>query len=188
MSDSRTSSAEGIWIGLCILLVILLSVAGAVAWLERRHASREMQAHAAAQDEISRLRERNAILENRMLLVEANRASLPLHSLRSRTALAPELHLNQDLWRHVESLEDAGPEDKVFTVDSETGEFRFGDGEHGARPPDGTVAIRVEYRMGREGKVTVFHPAADLQEYSLRAVRLPQGMLRLDVADPKADY
>lgn len=188
MSDSRTSSAEGIWIGLCILLVILLAVAVGVAWLERQHGAREVNAHAAAQDVIARLRERNAILENRILLLEANRAGLSLHSLQSRTALVPELHLNQDLWRHVESLEDAGPEDKVFTVDSVTGELRFGDGEQGARPPDRTVAIRVEYRMGRNGNVTVVLPAADLQENLLRAVRLPKGMLRLDVTHPKADY
>jgi hypothetical protein len=97
------------------------------------------------------------------------------------------LYLNQDLWRHVESLADAAPDAKVFTLDPQTGDIRFGDGEHGARPPDGAATIQAEYQAGKGGTVTVYLPAADLQQCRLRAVRLADGTVRLEVTDSKPD-
>jgi hypothetical protein len=42
----------------------------------------------------------------------------------------------------------------VFIVDAESGAVRFGDGEHGARPPRGS-RVRVSYRQGAgPGSVT----------------------------------
>ncbi|MFE2216585.1 putative baseplate assembly protein [Streptomyces canus] len=52
-------------------------------------------------------------------------------------------------WRETLSLATAGPEDRVFTVDEQSGEVTFGDGVNGRRPPDGfrTVEVTV-YRAG----------------------------------------
>jgi hypothetical protein len=48
-------------------------------------------------------------------------------------------------WTEVSSLADSGPDDRHFTVDRETGEVCFGDGEHGRRPASGS---RVEATYG----------------------------------------
>ena len=46
-------------------------------------------------------------------------------------------------------------ESRVFTVDAEAGELRFGDGLRGARPPLGaTLVADYEYSEGREGNVS----------------------------------
>ncbi len=54
-------------------------------------------------------------------------------------------------WRQVEDLREAGPDDAVFALDRHSGEVRFGDGEHGRRPPDGAV-VRASYFNGRRLK------------------------------------
>ncbi|MFI2213456.1 putative baseplate assembly protein [Streptomyces sp. NPDC020141] len=52
-------------------------------------------------------------------------------------------------WRETESLAGHGPDDRVFTVDHETGEIAFGDGVHGAAVPAGFRNVRaVRYRVG----------------------------------------
>jgi hypothetical protein len=43
---------------------------------------------------------------------------------------------------------------KVFTLDAESGEVRFGDGAHGARPPAGaTLRATYEYSLGANGNL-----------------------------------
>lgn len=43
---------------------------------------------------------------------------------------------------------------KVFTLNAESGEIRFGDGTHGARPPAGAqLEAEYDYGLGREGNV-----------------------------------
>ncbi|MEO3974833.1 putative baseplate assembly protein [Streptomyces sp. CAU 1734] len=55
-------------------------------------------------------------------------------------------------WREVESLSAHGADDRVFTVDRETGELTFGDGVHGAAVPPGFRNVRaVRYRVGGGG-------------------------------------
>lgn len=44
------------------------------------------------------------------------------------------------LWRRVESLADAGPDDTVFSYDGARGAIRFGDGFHG-RMPEGVLTL-----------------------------------------------
>ncbi|MEV6935908.1 putative baseplate assembly protein, partial [Streptomyces sp. NPDC051132] len=52
-------------------------------------------------------------------------------------------------WREVESLAGHGADDRVFTVDHESGEVTFGDGVHGAAVPPGFRNVRaVRYRVG----------------------------------------
>jgi phage baseplate assembly protein gpV len=58
------------------------------------------------------------------------------------------LFINGELWRRVESLEFAGPQDKVFELDPETGTVQFGDGKRGATPFPGTRNRAGSYREG----------------------------------------
>jgi uncharacterized protein len=51
-------------------------------------------------------------------------------------------------WTPVDRLEEQGPEDRVYVLDREAGELRFGDGKHGARPPAGADVVRATYRFG----------------------------------------
>ena len=46
-----------------------------------------------------------------------------------------------------EALSRASPDDHVFVLDTGTGTVRFGDGAHGAVPPDGSL-VRATYRVG----------------------------------------
>ncbi|HET8797769.1 MAG TPA: baseplate J/gp47 family protein [Thermoanaerobaculia bacterium] len=47
-------------------------------------------------------------------------------------------------------------ESRVFTLNAESGEIRFGDGERGARPPAGaTIRATYDYSAGAEGNVGV---------------------------------
>ena len=199
MNDSRSSVGDGIWIGLCVLLVLLLALAGGFVWIQRQYAARAMVAA-----EMARAAEKENRLQAQLALAAAEQARSAAAQREAEEAQAqststdddasapvqpaiPDLYLNQDLWRHVESLADAEPDAKVFTLDPQTGEIRFGDGEHGARPPNGAATIQAEYQTGGGGTVTVFLPAAELQQCRLRAVRFADGTLRLDVSDAKPD-
>ncbi|MDQ4008749.1 MAG: hypothetical protein M3211_11690 [Actinomycetota bacterium] len=57
-----------------------------------------------------------------------------------------------DPWRPVElaELESAGPDDKLYVVDENDGEVRFGDGVNGAVPPLG-ARVRASYRSVHRG-------------------------------------
>lgn len=52
-------------------------------------------------------------------------------------------------WASVESLADAGPEDRVYVLDPTSGVLQFGDGVHGAAVPSGFRNVRaLEYKVG----------------------------------------
>lgn len=95
-----------------------------------------------------------------------------------RTPVLPDsvrLSVDGEIWRRVDELALAGPEvpprsprlasealapptreSRVFTVDRESGEIRFGDGHRGARPPRGaTVTASYDYGGGRQGMVGI---------------------------------
>ena len=55
--------------------------------------------------------------------------------------------VNDRQWRLVSNLRDAGPADAVFTLDSQSGGVRFGNGVRGAKPHVGST-ITVSYRQG----------------------------------------
>lgn len=58
-----------------------------------------------------------------------------------------EIRIDDDVWQVVESLDQAGPQDHVYTLDRKAGKIRFGDGRQGARPPAGS-RISATYRTG----------------------------------------
>jgi hypothetical protein len=49
------------------------------------------------------------------------------------------VRVDGERWRQVDRLEGSGPEDPVFVLEAASGTVRFGDGEHGRRPPDGSM-------------------------------------------------
>jgi hypothetical protein len=51
-------------------------------------------------------------------------------------------------WTLIEDLSLAGPDDRVYVLDTSAGDVGFGDGEHGARPPTDGATIRASYRRG----------------------------------------
>jgi len=58
-----------------------------------------------------------------------------------------EILVDDDVWQVVESLEQAGSQDHVVTLDRKAGKIRFGDGRQGARPSAGS-RISTTYRTG----------------------------------------
>jgi hypothetical protein len=87
------------------------------------------------------------------------------------------LSVNGELWKEIDDLSAAAPEvpvrsprltpgaqetmttpeeARVFTVDRESGEIRFGDGLHGARPPaDAVIQASYDYGGGTQGNVGI---------------------------------
>lgn len=61
--------------------------------------------------------------------------------------LSIEIRVDGEVWQIVESLKEAGPEDRVYTLDRKAGNIRFGDGGNGARLPTGS-RISTTYRTG----------------------------------------
>jgi hypothetical protein len=55
------------------------------------------------------------------------------------------LSINGKSWKQVDTLENHGPDDQVYTLDPTTGTVFFGDGEHGCIPPAGS-SITATYR------------------------------------------
>jgi len=51
-------------------------------------------------------------------------------------------------WTRVDDLGAAGPGDRVYVLDPEAGEVRFGNGTRGARLPDGRSNVQATYRHG----------------------------------------
>jgi hypothetical protein len=63
--------------------------------------------------------------------------------------------VNNERWRRVASLQDAGPDDTVFVLNSQTGTVIFGNGAQGARPPIGsTVAVSYSFGAGAAGNIS----------------------------------
>lgn len=80
-----------------------------------------------------------------------------------------------EVWQRIDDMLSAGPEvpapdprdhpgtpirtdlpSRVFTVNAESGEIRFGDGTRGARPPfDSTIRATYDYSEGAEGNVGI---------------------------------
>ncbi|MER5465059.1 putative baseplate assembly protein [Streptomyces sp. NPDC002668] len=68
----------------------------------------------------------------------------------------PTTHDSLPVWREVPDLVLAGPADRVFSLDADTGVLTFGDGVHGVALPPGVGHVRaVGYRTGggRQGAV-----------------------------------
>ncbi|MGE2722343.1 hypothetical protein [Mycolicibacterium celeriflavum] len=60
-----------------------------------------------------------------------------------------EVRVDGAAWTEVNTLEQAGTDDRAFVTREENGTaIQFGDGVHGARPPTGVENIRATYRVG----------------------------------------
>lgn len=72
-------------------------------------------------------------------------------------------------WDYTDDFRASGPDDPHFTLDSETGVIRFGDGIHG-RMPKGVVLISaMRLTWGAAGNIT----SGQLKELCLNGIRLP---------------
>jgi len=60
-----------------------------------------------------------------------------------------EVWVDGELWQSITGFDQAGPNDKVYVLEPESGTIRFGDGIQGRRPPGGS-SVRVSYRQGPE--------------------------------------
>lgn len=52
-------------------------------------------------------------------------------------AAAVDVSVNGEVWRRVENLLDAGPDDAVYVLDPESVRIAFGDGVNGLKPEPG---------------------------------------------------
>jgi predicted phage baseplate assembly protein len=83
----------------------------------------------------------------RSLIVEVDEGAAPAPLAFDGEAPATTPQVTR--WSAVESLADAGPEDRVYVLDSATGLLQFGDGVHGAAVPDGFRNVRaLVYQVG----------------------------------------
>src|SRR5262249_52598377 len=74
----------------------------------------------------------------------------PIEDLLSAGSEVPSPDLRQPPGAYLPSADEV----KVFTVNPESGEVKFGDGQHGARPPLGaTIRANYDYGVGRAGNV-----------------------------------
>jgi hypothetical protein len=64
------------------------------------------------------------------------------------TAPQFELLVNGEQWRQTDNLKGSAPDDRVFSLDAETGVVTFGDGIHGRRLPAGNTTIHATYKQG----------------------------------------
>ena len=97
--------------------------------------------------------------------------------------LSIEISIDGDSWQVVESLEQAGPQDEVFTLDLKTGEIRFGDGQHGRRPEAGSsVSTTYRYGVSESGNIASFTwktPASGSPDRRLLTWQLQPGSITL---------
>jgi alpha-L-arabinofuranosidase len=68
------------------------------------------------------------------------------------------VYVNGQIWREVQSLSAAGPDDDVYEFDASKGEITFGDGMHGAVPPAGAL-IMASYESGPHGGFVQYYRA-----------------------------
>jgi hypothetical protein len=67
--------------------------------------------------------------------------------MKPQDAITIMVTVNNEAWRRVASMQDAGPDDPVFVLNSQTGTIIFGDGVNGAIPPIGSN-ITASYNYG----------------------------------------
>ncbi|WP_051745284.1 putative baseplate assembly protein [Streptomyces yerevanensis] len=82
----------------------------------------------------------------------------PAAPLFPGTGPTPLARRSVPVWREVPDLAAAGPADRVYTLNAETGVVAFGDGVHGVALPPGMGNVRaLSYRTGggRQGAVAV---------------------------------
>lgn len=68
------------------------------------------------------------------------------------------IFVNGQMWAAVPNFADAGPTSDVYTFDSSTGMVSFGNGVHGAIPPEG-AEITASYQSGPHGGFVEYYDA-----------------------------
>jgi hypothetical protein len=82
-------------------------------------------------------------------------------------------------WLQVTKLAEAGPRDKAYAVDFETGTITFGDGVHGRVPDAGSsIELVLRYGTGR-GSYQVQAPPGTVLRVKVRAACLPAALALL---------
>jgi hypothetical protein len=95
-------------------------------------------------------------------------------------------------WRQAIDVDDAGPLDRVYSLDEASGEVRFGDGMHGAIPPIGRDAIvafsyqRTEAGIPSDGPADSVPANAVAPRTSLNLVTPVEGVEAAFAADQSA--
>jgi predicted phage baseplate assembly protein len=80
------------------------------------------------------------------LVVEVDEGAAPVPLAADGEAAAPPPVRR---WTRVDSLADAGPDDRVYVLDAASGVLQFGDGVNGAAVPDGFRNVRaLVYKVG----------------------------------------
>jgi alpha-L-arabinofuranosidase len=69
-------------------------------------------------------------------------------------------------WQEVDDLASAGPTDRVYTLNRATGQIQFGDGVHGAIPPE-DAEITISYTSGPHAGFVDFYRAMKVADPSI---------------------
>lgn len=85
-----------------------------------------------------------------------------------------QVTVDGERWREVDSLAQAGPDDRVHTLDRSTGRVRFGDGTRGAVPAKGTT-LAVSYTSGPHPGYVDFVGAMKAADPDIRVCSSYQG-------------
>ena len=104
---------------------------------------------------------------------------------KSRTLKVLGITVDGRAWQLVSPKGFAGAREKVYTLDSKTGELRFGDGLTGQRVEQGEVRIKATYRAGggRSGNVTLTYELEDADRLRLRSVAIDHLVVKLGEDD-----
>jgi len=87
------------------------------------------------------------------------------------------VYVGGSAWTQVSSLRDAGPDDQVYTLDPASGAITFGDGTHGAIPPNGDQ-VTVSYVSGPHDGFLQFY----------RAMKAANPRIKVCSSDPSGDF
>ena len=89
-------------------------------------------------------------------------------------------------WKRTRHFDDASNKERVYTLDKETGEIRFGNGIRGARPGAGAVNVTTTYRYGAGRSNVVLTYALD-KAARLQLIRVATGNLTVCAEEYECD-
>lgn len=83
-----------------------------------------------------------------------------------RDAVVPgsvKVYVGDELWSPTADITKADKDEKVYELDTKTGFFTFGDGEHGAIPEKGKQ-VKVDYQVERDGFIDISKAMRETQK------------------------
>ena len=89
-------------------------------------------------------------------------------------------------WKRTRHFDRASNKERVYTLDKETGEIRFGNGIRGARPGAGAVNVTTTYRYGAGRSNVVLTYALD-KAARLQLIRVATGNLTVCAEEDECD-